>query len=80
MLTSLTARLVAVGRRGTASVSDAGHGLGLFAVWAIYAGGAAIAVASPRERLVALVFPAALIVAVVVASVIASQQRLRQQG
>jgi uncharacterized membrane protein YoaK (UPF0700 family) len=75
-LTGLTADLVAVVRRGTAS-SAPGYGLGLLVVWLSYAGGAAIAVASPRERLAALVFPAALTVLVVVTSVIASRQRWR---
>jgi uncharacterized membrane protein YoaK (UPF0700 family) len=80
MLTSLTARLVAAVRRGSAPISEPGHGLGLLAVWAIYAGGAGIAAASPRERLAALVFPAALIAAVVVASIIAPRRELRTRG
>jgi uncharacterized membrane protein YoaK (UPF0700 family) len=72
-LTALTADLVAMARRGPAA-SGPGNDVGLLAVWLIYAGGAAIAVASPRERLAALVFPAALIVIVVVTSVIASRR------
>lgn len=79
-LTSLVGRLVAVARRGTAAVQDPGHGMGLLAVWLIYAGGAAIAAASPRGQLAALVFPAALIAVVAVASVIASHRRLRPQA
>ena len=41
----------------------------LRAVWLVYGGGATIAVASPRERLAVLIFPAALIGVVVITSV-----------
>jgi len=72
-LTGLTADLVAMARRGLAA-SAPGRDMGLLAVWLVYAGGAAIAAASPRERLAALVFPAALIVMVTLAAMIAARR------
>ena len=78
-LTNLIAHLVAVMRRGAQAAPSQRRGLGLLAVWLVYAGGAAIAVAS-REGLGALIFPAALIVVVVITSVVASRRHHRRRG